>query len=181
MTAAHSGSVSGEVGNNSFNVVRQESPADTQKENREEEIEEGEIIISTAAEDSNEGTEGKWSIVTSSSGKRSNNSAISNQGLVYGHVRIASPSRYAALCDKDERGERSIESELENNIMVDDSAGWQTEIEELHKPTNGKDSAVRIPPPRSSKKTARGTNDLTSKEKDKIPSNFNKKNQIRTQ
>lgn len=107
--------------------------------------------------------EGLWSMVTHSGGNKNN--------LVYGQVKLASPTRYEVLRDIDEDGTSVTEPapDLEKTQDV-------AEVE-LPKPQrkNVDREGVCVLPSRHSKSAHKILSDQSHKAKNKIQSNFSKK------
>lgn len=87
-----------------------------------------ELPVSRAVEDLNQEKDGEWTKVTHSGGK---SSKASPKKLVYGQVRIASPTRYDALRDSTEEGEFVPETNPSTVENSDTSlvSGKETDIE----------------------------------------------------
>ncbi|KAL1199938.1 hypothetical protein V5N11_018345 [Cardamine amara subsp. amara] len=135
----------------------------------EEEKGEGEIPSSPKARSSGMETDGVWSQVVSSGGRKS-----SSQNLVYGQVKIASPSRFDILKDKDEIGENVLCSATD----MASSASGETEnvLDKSQVPKVGKEGTTqRVPIPRNTKSAYKSLPDAVQKAKDNNPSNLNKK------
>lgn len=118
-----------EVATDSLKGLEDAGPKTTFGKSRE--AEEGEIIGSPRPEGTDEDHEGKWSEVTFAGGRKTNKPSSPNQGLVYGQVRISSPSRYAALCDQDESGEIFVETDVEANKRNSLSTDVESEPEKI--------------------------------------------------
>lgn len=138
---------------------------------------EAESPVSPAGEQHADLNKGEWTKVTGSGGK----SAKSSPRLIYGQVRIVSPSRYDALRDNREEGEfiPSEGSNVETESSVIPVLVKEAETCQASEPIQDSSkevSALRVQQPRNSKNTHKFLSDSSKRAKDHVPSKFNKKN-----
>lgn len=147
-----------------------ESGDNTAGANDLNEVEEGEIQPPLPSETEHI-LQGDWTEVTSSGGRKS---LSVGKGLVYGHVSIASPTRYDALQDKEEDSEGAESSE---NIFGVLSAEAELDLDESQKHKHVSNGVtLRVPPPRHSKNQHKFIFDSNQKAKANTPSGIGKKN-----
>lgn len=136
-----------------------------------EEEEEGEIVPnSPIVEKSDSIEDGEWSKVASG-GK--NSIKKSGQGLVYGQVRIASPSRFEVLRDNDEEGETAISNSVSTSV---DKATESTIVNTYQRMRSGKKGVtLRATLSRTSKTSPKVLSESRQTAKESLPSHVSKK------
>lgn len=149
----------------------------------DKETEEGEITPTSPANTLNcANLDGEWTKVTHSSGGGKHTEKGSTGGLVYGQVRIISPTRFDALRDTDEEESIVISkatsvdviTELDKVSIAVETEAVSTENHSIHLPGVGS-GAMRPILARNSKNSHRVLGLSSQKAKDSIKSSLGKK------